>query len=108
MPILSVTMMMMTAAAGHSEPWLDTSLPIPARVKLLMDQMTLTERARQTYAVHNIPQFVGAFKKKLGESSFGSLKLSAISTRVATEQVAIRNQLQAKHTSSTPRGCTSR
>ena len=29
-------------------PWLNTVLPIPQRVALLMDEMTLTERARQT------------------------------------------------------------
>ena len=60
-----------------------------------MDQMTLTERIRQTYAVHNLPQFIGDFKENLSSTSFGSLKLSGISTQVAAEQVSIRNGLQA-------------
>jgi hypothetical protein len=47
-----------------------------------MDKMTLQERARQTYAVHNLPEFKGAFKgafkADLGKTSFGSLKLSGV------------------------------
>ena len=82
-------------ASSPARPWLDASLPIPTRVSMLMDHMTLTERARQTYAVHNLPQFVGDFKKSLGKTGFGSLKLSAISAQKATDQVAIRNSLQA-------------
>lgn len=39
------------AATALQQPWLDASLPIPKRVELLMNEMTLTERARQTYAV---------------------------------------------------------
>ena len=74
---------------------MDADLPIPQRVKLLMDQMTLQERARQTYAVHNLPQFTGDFKADLGKTSFGSLKLSGIETDSAEEQVALRNELQA-------------
>ena len=74
---------------------MDADLPIPQRVKLLMDQMTLQERARQTYAVHNLPQFTGDFKADLGKTSFGSLKLSGIETDSAKEQVALRNELQA-------------
>ena len=77
--------LMIVASSLPAAPWLDSSLPIAKRVALLMNEMTLTERARQTYAVHNLPQFVGDFKKSLGATSFGSLKLSAISTRVALE-----------------------
>ena len=69
---------------------MDADLPIPQRVKLLMDQMTLQERARQTYAVHNLPQFTGDFKADLGKTSFGSLKLSGIETDSAEDQVALR------------------
>eukprot|EP00729_Bicosta_minor_P012314 gene12314-21796_t len=83
------------AATALQQPWLDASLPIPKRVELLMNEMTLTERARQTYAVHNLPQFQGDFKAKLGTTSFGSLKLSGVSTDYAGVQVAIRNELQA-------------
>ncbi len=75
-------------------PWLNTKLSIPQRVQLLMDRMTLTERARQTYAVHNLKEFHGTFKEELGSTSFGSLKLSGIDTDVAGQQVALRNQLQ--------------
>jgi beta-glucosidase len=81
--------------AATQQPWLDASLPIPQRVSALMNQMSLTERARQCYAVHNLPQFTGDFKKDLGKTSFGSLKLSGIQTDVAAEQVATRNELQA-------------
>ena len=45
--------------------------------------------------VHNLPQFVGSFKASLGATSFGSLKLSGVTTYLAAEQVAIRNELQA-------------
>ena len=35
----------------------------------------IPERARQTYAVHNLPEFVGKWKADLSSTSFGSLKL---------------------------------
>jgi beta-glucosidase-like glycosyl hydrolase len=93
---MAVLLPALTLVCGTLDtPWMDASLPIPRRVSLLMDRMTLTERARQTYAVHNLPEFVGDFKKSLGKTSFGSLKLSAIDTQIASEQVAIRNELQA-------------
>ena len=90
MPVIAICLaqILMHGTFGPSKrPWLDPTLPVPQRVQLLMDQMTVTERARQTYAVHNLPQFVGKFKEELGATSFGSLKLSAINTSIAAEQV---------------------
>jgi beta-glucosidase len=83
------------AVATSDQPWMDHALPIPQRVQLLMDKMTLQERARQTYAVHNLPEFKGAFKADLGKTSFGSLKLSGVQTDKASEQISLRNELQA-------------
>jgi len=85
----------MLLSSTPSTPWMDATLPIPTRVSLLMDHMTLTERARQTYAFHNIPMFKDALKADLGSTSFGSLKLSGVTTQLAGVQVALRNELQA-------------
>ena len=85
--------------ASATSPWDDSALPIPTRVRHLMDAMTLTERARQTYAFHNLPEFVSPLKEQLSSTSFGSLKLSGIKTDLAGVQVATRNRLQAR-----PRG----
>ena len=94
-PLLLLVGSSLGSSAPPSSPWLDASLPIPQRVSLLMDAMTLTERARQTYAFHDIPKFTGALKADLGATSFGSLKLSGVATQLAGEQVALRNELQA-------------
>ena len=53
---LSLALVLSAAAAADANaklapaqaPWLNAALPIPQRVALLMDEMTLTERARQT------------------------------------------------------------
>jgi beta-glucosidase len=90
-----VLVAMAMASPPLDRPWMDKAKPIPQRVQMLMDQMTLQERARQTYAVHNLPEFKGAWKVDLGNTSFGSLKLSGIQTDKSAEQISVRNELQA-------------
>ena len=93
---LAATLLAVGLASATQSPWDDSALPIPTRVRHLMDAMTLTERARQTYAFHNLPEFVSPLKEQLSSTSFGSLKLSGIKTDLAGVQVATRNQLQAR------------
>jgi hypothetical protein len=53
--ILLTTCILLFAACGSAaiSPWLDASKPIAERVDAIMAEMTLTERIRQLYAVHN-------------------------------------------------------
>ena len=80
----------LAAAAVQDRPWQDASLPVPARVQALMDAMTLEERCRQTWAVHN---FRWNEAHEWANASVGSIKLSAFPNNTFEGVLQYRNTI---------------
>lgn len=87
---LAVSVGVATGIDISAMPWMDAQLPVYERVDLLMNEMTLEERCRQTWAVHNFKwQEAGEW----ANASVGSIKLSAFPNTTYQGVLEYRNTI---------------
>ena len=80
-------------APSPPAPWLDASLPVDARVALLLSQMTNAEKAGQT--VHPTDGSPAELLKTYGAAGFGAFPLASLGAPSLRATIDARNALQA-------------